>query len=173
MSISARALGVMAHCPSCGLDLSRQKRGKPRSVPQHKRFFAMIRAAYSHWPEGHRFTPMSDDHLRKWLQAKAGHHIVTTIDTNGMEKNDAIVAIAAGLVAAKDHTFPFTADGKFYIFQSESIDFNTLPHLAACALFDAVADTIEAETGLKVADIMPPIRERKPAKTETFASVPL
>ena len=133
----------------------------------------MIRAAYSHWPEGHRFTPMSDDHLRKWLQAKAGHHIVTTIDTNGMEKNDAIVAIAAGLVAAKDHTFPFTADGKFYIFQSESIDFNTLGFLDACALFAAVADTIEAETGLKVAEIMPPIMERKPAQAETFAQVPL
>ena len=116
---------------------------------------------------------MSNDHLRKWLQAKAGHHIVKTIDTAGMEKNDAIVAIAAGLTAANDHTFPFTADGKFYIFQSKSIAFKTLPHLAACALFDAVADTIEAETGLKVADIMPAIMERKPAKAETFASSPL
>ena len=173
MSISARASTRADHCPGCGLDLSQPKRGKPRSVPQHKRFFAMIRAAHAHWPEGHRFRPMSEDHLRKWLQAKAGHHIVTTIDTNGMEKNDAIVAIAAGLAAAKDHTFPFTADGKFYIFQSESIDFNTLPHLSACALFDAVADVITAETGLKIDDIMPPIRERKPAKAETFAQVPL
>jgi len=98
---------------------------------------------------------------------------VTTIDTAGMEKNDAIVAIAAGLTAAKDHTFPFAADGKFYIFQSASIAFDTLPHLSACALFDAVADTIEAETGLKVTDIMPAIRERKPTKAEKFASVPL
>lgn len=173
MTISERARGVTDHCPGCGLDLSQPKRGKPRSVPQNKRFFAMIRAAHSHWPAGHRFTPMSDDHLRKWLQAKSGHHIVTTIDTNGMDTRAAIKAIAAGLNAARDHTFPFEADGKFYIFQSESINFDTLPHLAACALFDAVADTIEAETGLKVAEIMPPIRERKPSKVETFAQVPL
>jgi hypothetical protein len=133
----------------------------------------MIRAAHAHWPEGHRFRPMSDDHLRKWLQAKSGHVVVTTIDTNGMDTRAAIKAIAAGLAAAKDHTFPFEADGKFYIFQSESIDFNTLPHLSACALFDAVADTIESETGLKVADIMPPIRERRQGKAETFAQVPL
>jgi len=173
-TISQRArTGVTDHCPGCGLDLSQTRRGKPRSVPQHKRFFAMIRAAHSHWPAGHRFKPINDDHLRKWLQAKAGHAIVTTIDTVGLETNAAILLIAAGLSAAKDHTFPFAADGKFYIFQSESIAFDTLPHLSACALFDAVADTIEAETGLKVTDIMPAIRERKPAKVETFESVPL
>jgi len=173
MSISARALGVTAHCPSCGVDLSRQERRKPRSVPQNKRFFAMIRAAFSHWPGSHRFTPFNEDHLRKWLQAKAGHAIITTVDTAGMETNQAIISVSAALAAVRDYSFTHAADGKFYIFQSESIDFNTLPHLAACALFDAVADTIEAETGLKVADIMPPIRERKPAKSETFSSVPL
>ena len=175
-SISERArarAGVTDHCPNCGLDLSQPKRGKPRSVPQHKRFFAMIRAAYAHWPESHRFQPMSEDHLRKWLQAKAGHHVVTTIDVVGIETNAAILLIAAGLSAAKDHTFTFAADGKFYIFQSKTIAFDTLPHLSACALFDAVADTIESETGLKVADIMPAISERKPTKAETCASVPL
>lgn len=172
MSISERAKAG-DHCPHCGGDLTPAKRGKPRSVPQHKRFFAMIRAARSHWPAKHRFKPINDDHLRKWLQAKAGHAIVTTIDTAGMATNDAIVLIAAGLAAAEDHTFPFAADGKFYLFTSESIDFNTLPHLSACALFDAVADVIEAETGLKGADIMPPIRERKAGKVETFAQVPL
>lgn len=69
--------------------------------------------------------------------------------------------------------FTSAADTLFYVIQSKSIDFDTLPHLAACALFDDVADLIEAETGLKVSQIMPPIRERKSGKVETFAEVPL
>jgi len=32
---------------------------------------------------------------------------------------------------------------------------------------------IEAETGLKVSQIMPPLSERKAKKAETFAEVPL
>jgi hypothetical protein len=161
------------HCPHCGVDLSPPKRGKPRSVPQHKRFFAMIRAAFSHWPESHRFQPMTEDRLRKWLQAKAGYACVQTIDTADMSKHQAVAALAAAIMTADPVHFVSATEAKLHIIQSKSIDFDTLPHLSACALFDAVADTIESETGLKVADIMPPIRERKPAKAETFAQVPL
>ena len=58
-----------------------------------------------------------------------------------------------------------------HIVESKSIDFDTLPHLAACALFDAVADTIEAETGLKVDQIMPPLRQHAGLKRELLAEV--
>lgn len=174
MSISERArAGVTDHCPGCGLDLSQPKRGKPRSVPQHRRYFAMIRAAHAHWPESHRFKPISDDRLRKWLQAKAGYAVVKTVDVSTMTRDQAVLAIAAELANADPVHFTSATVNAFYVIESKSIDFDTLPHLSACALFDAVADTIEAETGLKVADIMPPLRERKPAKVETFAQVPL
>ena len=174
MTISERArVRSTDHCPGCGLDLSQPKRGKPRSVPQHRRYFAMIRAAHSHWPESHRFKPISDDRLRKWLQAKAGYAVVKTVDVSTMTRDQAVLAIAAELANADPVHFTSATVNAFYVIESKSIDFDTLPHLSACALFDAVADTIEAETGLKVAEIMPPIRERKPAKAETFASVPL
>lgn len=161
------------HCPHCGGDLAQPKRGKPRSVPQHKRYFAMIRAAHAHWPEAHRFKPMTDDRLRKWLQAKSGYAVVKTVDVREMTRDQAVLAIAAELSIADPIHFTHATVETFYVIESKSIDFDTLPHLEACALFDAVADTIEAETGLKVAEIMPPLRERKPAKAETFAQVPL
>jgi len=164
---------VCDHCPHCGGDLTPPKQGKPRSVPQHKRYFALVKAAHSHWPHDHRFKPMNDERLRKWLQAKSGYAVVKTVDVGSMTKDQAVLAIAAELATADPIHFTSATVDTFYVIESKSIDFNTLPHLEACALFDAVADTIEAETGLKVADIMPPIRERKPAKVETFAEVPL
>lgn len=173
MSISDRARAKSSHCHHCGGQLSSEKRSKPRSVPQHRRYFAMIRAAHSHWPESHRFKPVSDDRLRKWLQAKSGYAIVKTVDVSTMTKDQAVLAIAAELATADPVHFTSATVNSFHIIESKSIDFDTLPHLSACALFDAVSDTIEAETGLKVANIMPAIRERKSAKVETFAQVPL
>jgi hypothetical protein len=133
----------------------------------------MIRAAHAHWPESHRFKPMNDDRLRRWLQAKAGYSVVKTVDVGSMTRDQAVLAIAAELANADPVHFTSATVDSFYVIESRSINFDTLPHLSACALFDAVADTIEAETGLKVADIMPPIRERTPAKVEAFAQVPL
>ena len=160
------------HCPACGY-VPEKRKGKPRSVPQHKRYFALIRAAFSHWPEAHRFKPLTEERLRKWLQAKAGHAVVNTIDTEGMTGEQIVAALAAAIMVADPIHFVSATGKRLHIIQSMSINFDSLPHLAACALFDDVAQVIEAETGLKVDDIMPPIRERKPGKVETFAEVPL
>jgi hypothetical protein len=163
----------MTNCPHCGGDIDGKPKSKPRSVPQHKRYFALIRAAHSHWPESHRFKPTSDEHMRKWLQAKAGYHVIQTIDTAGMDATQAILAVAAALKAADQPNFPSAVGSKFHVVSSKSIDFDTLPHLAACALFDAVADTIRAETGLDPDAIMPPIRQPTTAKRELLAEVPI
>ena len=163
----------MTTCPHCGCEIEApRKKGKPRSVPQHRRYFAMIRAAFSHWPHEHRFKPFTEDRLRKWLQAKAGHAVIKTVDTAGMTGEEIVAAIAAELAVADPIHFTSAGKGKFYIIESMSSDFDSLPHLAACALFDAVADTIEAETNLKVDAIMPPIRARS-EREERFAEVPL
>lgn len=162
-----------ANCPHCGGVLDAKPKGKPRSVPQHRRYFALIRAAHSHWPASHRFQPMSDDHMRRWLQAKAGYVNVRTVDTTGMDVESAVAAIAAELASAHPMHFTSKVGAKFHIVESKSIDFDTLPHLAACALFDAVAETIEAETGLKADDIMPPLRKQSTTKREMLAEVPI
>ena len=163
----------MSHCPHCGGDLDGKPKGKPRSVPQHKRYFALCRAAHSHWPETHRFQPTSDVHMRKWLQAKSGYHVIQTVDTAGMDATAAIVAVAAELAAADPIHFTSVVGSKFHIVSSKSIDFDTLPHLEACALFDAVSDVIRAETGLDPDAIMPPLRKLTSAKRELLTEMPI
>jgi hypothetical protein len=116
---------------------------------------------------------MTADRLRRWLQAKSGYAVVKTVDVGTMTRDQAVLAIAAELANADPIHFTAATVDAFYVIESKSIDFDTLPHLSACALFDAVADTIESETGLKVSEIMPPIRERRQGKAETFAQVPL
>lgn len=133
----------------------------------------MIRAAHSHWPANHRFQPTSEEHLRKWLQAKAGYHTIRTVDTEGMDTQQAIVAVAALIAKADPMSFTSVVGSKFYVIESKSIDFDALPHLEACAVFDAVADTIRAETGLDPEKIMPPVRQSEPAKRELMSEVPL
>lgn len=163
----------MTSCPHCGVELESKTKGKPRSVPQHRRYFALIRAAFSHWPETHRFRPMSEEHMRKWLQAKAGHANIRTVDTAGMDAQSAIVAVAAQLAAADPMHFTSVKGARFHVIESKSIDFDSLPHLSACALFDAVADTIRAETGLDPDKIMPPVRQAASGKREMMAEVPI
>lgn len=162
-------------CPHCGVELEAKPKGnsKPRSVPQHRRYFALIKAAHSHWPETHRFKPMSEEHLRKWVQAKAGYATVRTVDTAGMDTQSAIVAVAAMLAAADPMHFTSVTGARFHVIESKSINFDTLPHLAACAAFDAVADTIKAETGLDPDKIMPPVRQAASGKREMMAEVPI
>ena len=57
-------------CEKCG-----QRLVKSRSSPQHRRFFALIKAAFKHWPESHEVQPGSEEGLRDYLQIKAGFGI--------------------------------------------------------------------------------------------------
>ena len=149
-----RAKSPTMSCPHCGVEIEEPKAGKPRSVPQHRRYWALVRAAYNHWPSKHRFTPMSEDHLRKWLQVQAGHRIVETLDMDGMALDVALASVAAQITKSGPMAFHESVGTRFYSIVSASIDFDSLPHLAACALFDAVAEVIEAETGLRCDDMI-------------------
>jgi len=146
-------------CPHCGGLF--QPSGKKRSTPQHRRYYAMIKAAYHHWPEGHDFQPDSEEHLRKWLQVSAGYREHTDIpvafaeDQPGVTKLAAL-AIEAAIMAADGYAFvrPHPDGGMVRVYRSKSISFDKLGHLEACALFDAVAEIIAAAIGRPVDEIM-------------------
>ena len=57
----------MIACPHCGGIIEHG-----RSGPDHRRFFAMVKAAYLNWPE-HEYQPSSEEALRAYLLIKAGH----------------------------------------------------------------------------------------------------
>lgn len=144
----------MSNCPQCGCEIEQKAKSKARSVPQHRRYFALVRAAWMHWPEGHHFCPQSEEHLRRWLQAKAGHRDVITIDAGFMSAAQAVAAVAGAMRQAGPYAFISNSETKLYVVTSKSISFDALPHLAACALFDAVAEVIESETGIKADDMI-------------------
>jgi len=56
---------------------------KPRSTPQHRRYFALIRAAHKQWPEGHPIQPATEEGLRDYLQVMAGFGIPHRIEKGG------------------------------------------------------------------------------------------
>lgn len=140
----------MKDCPHCGceIDLAPTK-GKPRSLEQHKRYFGIVRAMFSHWPEAHPVQFSSEHELRAWLQMKAGHkEIVARIPLAGMNRERARTIVEAGIRAAGSYAWPVVHGNDLVIFKPKSIAFGKLSHLAFCALNDAVCDVIKAETGL-------------------------
>jgi hypothetical protein len=140
-----------------------------RSTPQHRRYMALIRAAYHHWPESHEFQPESETHLRKWLQVEAGYREFTDIAVPFAEDQPAVtklvsIAIEAAIRVAQmdkngkptDFAFvrPHPRGGMCRVYRSKSIDYDTLGHLEACALFNAVAEIIESIIGRPADEIL-------------------
>ena len=62
------------HCPHCGVILTRV-----RSLPDHRRFFGVIQAAFHQWNEGHPFQPTDAEHLRAYLLVESGYVTTTPI----------------------------------------------------------------------------------------------
>lgn len=134
---------------------------KPRSTPQHNRYFAMIERAFDQWPEAHDFAPADSEHLRKWLQCKAGYYIATDIALPPHKNQRAIAKIVVAAVTAAfnsvgEHAWvKENAKGNsIRVFRSKSIAYDKLKHLEACALFNAVAEIIEIETGVSADKLM-------------------
>lgn len=140
----------MTHCPSCGVVIEADP--KSRSTPQHNRYWAMVRAAYQHWPETHEFQPATLEQLRKWLQCKAGHYHVQSFElpqTDDPALMARMMAFAEALLDTRDGSrFGRWHGTVLSVFVPKSIAFDRLSHKAACQLFDEVAAVIEAEIGI-------------------------
>jgi len=134
------------HCPECGCDLAPRKR---RSVPDHRRLFALIKQAFDNWPEAHDFQPENAEHLRAWLVCKAGWRETTSYDLG--EKADAdVVALAlqAGIKAAKGTGFVKVHGRGVAVITPKSMDFRSMGQAEFGLLRDAISDIIKSETGI-------------------------
>ncbi|MBK8467802.1 MAG: hypothetical protein IPL32_18480 [Chloracidobacterium sp.] len=128
---------------------------KPRSLEQMRRFFGVLRAMYSHWPESAEFQPESEEHLRKWALIKAGHRETTDVpvafaeDQPGLTQLTAL-AIEGALKAAGAYAFirPHPDGGMVRVFKAKSIAFDKLGQADFNTLNDAVEVVYAHETGL-------------------------
>lgn len=130
-------------CECCGWDNKSSK----RSLPQHKRFFAVLKAYYCHWPEKHEFQPESVSHLRAWLLVKAKHADIQTFDVESMQR-------FASVKSTGKFTFFAVRGEKLAAFSPRSISFRSCQHAEATRLFNDCEEIFEAETGIKVSQIL-------------------
>ena len=142
----ARAAVRQPNCPTCGRPSDRTK---PRSLDQHRRYFALIKAAFDQWPEEHEHQFASPEELRKWLQMKAGHREVgASIPLTGIQKERAKLLAEAAIRASGSYAVPVIHGNTLVVFRPKSIAFESLDHKAACTLFDEVAAFIEDAIGV-------------------------
>lgn len=155
---SARAIGdarpsrvaKAVHCKVCGCAVD-EPRGAPRSLDQLKRYFAVIRAAFHHWPETAARQFANEEELRAWSQMKAGYRdIAATIPLVGMQKDRALMLVEASIRAAGSYAMPVIHKGDIVIFKPKSISFAKLAHSDFCKLNDAVESVLEQEIGIPV-----------------------
>ena len=126
-----------------------------RSTPHLRRYFALIRATYHHWPENHDRAFTNSEECRAYLQIKAGHRtIVATIPLAGIKPQAAMIVAEAAMRAAGSNAVPDIQSGQLVIYKPRSIAFGKLSHADAVGLFAEVEDVIRAETGLDPAQLM-------------------
>lgn len=145
----------MKSCPHCGCELAQSAGGKPRSVEQIRRYFAMIRAAFTHWPEAHPQQFGNSDELRAWLQMKAGaREVGAHIPLAGISRDRAMMLAEIAIRGAGSYAMPVIHGDTLVIFRPKSISFSKMAHADFCRLSDDVADVIEAETGLRADQLL-------------------
>lgn len=144
----------MHTCQHCGCETTATG-GKTRSREQLRRYFAMIRAAYTHWPESHT-TQFSDaEDCRKWLQMSAGwREVGSRMRLTGVKPETAIVLAQSAIGGAGAYARAVVHKGELIVWRPISISFGKMTHSEFCRLNDEVASAIEAETGMKVDEMM-------------------
>lgn len=143
----------MKECPHCGCVLT-----KGRSLSDHRRFFALVNAAFGTWPENHPFQPESADHLRAWLTCKAGYRESTPIHMPDMATDrmrDLFrLSIEAAICAAGGVAFVVPYQDVVAVIRPKSIAWDKLDQKEFGRLRDAVSDVIEAEMGVKAEQLL-------------------
>lgn len=143
----------MKKCPHCGCSCDAQER--PRSLPQLRRYFAMIRAALMHWPETADVQFSSDEEGRKYLQMRAGWRDVgARIPLSGVKPDAARMLVAAAIAGAKAHAWPVVHGNQLIVWVPRSIAFHNMGPQEFGQLSDAVADVVKDMTGLDVETLM-------------------
>lgn len=131
-------------CPTCGA-----KAKGIRSVDQHRRYFAVARAAFAHWPESNSRQFSDAEECRKYLQMLAGHReVAARIPLTGIRKEQAVILAEAAIRAAGAFAVPEVHGSELVIWKPKSINFASLGHLKFCDLNRAVDDVLVAQIGM-------------------------
>jgi len=135
-------------CPKCGYALT-----KARSSQDHRRFFALLWAAFDNWPETHEFQPGDSEHLRAWLLCQIGYRETVRISVPSSDPEVmrlGLFAAEAAFRAFPSNTFVRADGAGLVIERAKSINFATLDQKQFAPIREAIELFIEAETGIDV-----------------------
>ena len=145
----------MKYCPDCS---SPQPPKKPRSAPQHRRFFGMVGAAYKNWPSSHEMQPATSEVLRSWLIAKANFVDRTVVEPpediaspSPRLRKIAILTYGIEMAAATQghpHHWVRPHGEAVVVFVPKSVAFHEMGHQEFGLLNDAVSLVLEEHIGL-------------------------
>ena len=150
-------------CRCCGW----KETAKPRSAPDHKRFFAAIRAAANQWPATHSFQPEGNtagarsEHLRKYLLVRAGYRERQELPLEFAADQPALtrligVAIKAAMDRGGGYVEIATAPdgGAVAVYSAKSMDWRTLSQSEFGPVRSTVEDLIASVIGVSVDDLL-------------------
>ncbi len=132
-------------CAKCPMKLQ-------RSSEDHRRFFALVNAAFTHWPEQHEFRPDNAEHLRAWLLCKAGHRKTTMIETD--EPAATVAAIEAAFRASDTYAFVRPYGDGVAVYSPKSLRFDKTDQKAFNAVRDEVSSIIESVIGVTAEQLL-------------------
>ncbi len=141
-SSSESGNGLCHRCP-----LSQQ-----RSSDDHRRFFALVNAAFTHWPEQHDFRPDNAEHLRAWLLCKAGYRKTTMIETD--EPAATVASIEAAFRAADTYAFVRPYGDGVAVYSPKSLAWDKLDQKKFWPIRDEVTAVIEDVIGVKADELL-------------------
>lgn len=132
---------------------------KSRSVPDHRRLYALIKAAYEHWPDTAAFKPANSEHLRSWLICAAGPDFrrVNTFDVSGVD--DATRALIVD-VMRDDNTHGGLRGDILYKVQPVSMKFERMNQRDFAAMREGIEEVIENTLGVTCDELL---REKETA----------
>jgi hypothetical protein len=130
-----------------------------RSLPDHRRLFAIIARLYDNWPEDHDFQPEDAENLRAWLICKAG---AEWRDATRFElPEDATdhmqvlfrLGIEAAIRASGGRAFVVPHGRGLALVTPKSMSWSRMDQTEFRRLRSSIEDVIEAETGIRVATL--------------------
>lgn len=133
------------------VDISKEK---PRSSPHHRKFFGVIAAAFTQWPESHEFQPEDEDHLRQWLEVAAGHRAhqdFPITEENAPQVADMMVHFATAIDGKK--VFPRFGNGVVRLYWAESVAWSKLSQSDFNRVSKPCFDIIENVIGVPVDEL--------------------
>jgi hypothetical protein len=138
----------ISHCPKCGAIFGRTKK-RQRSVPHHRRFFALIKQAFLQWPETHERQFLSAEELRKWLIVKAGHRtLYREVDVEGMPRDVVTALVETAFMTGGAGCAAEIQGTTMLFFRPKSISFSALGQREFSELSAQIEEIIEHETGI-------------------------